>query len=109
MYNFFESGGNMMPWQGHTDIMIDKYDVRTLMASLEEPPPLPSSKKRFEEEEVPEGQLNFERFRPLVEAKRIGQEETILQEQVRSQVLVLDKAKQAPTSKDIEQAQRKYG
>jgi arginine/serine-rich splicing factor 16 len=97
MYHFFESGGNMMPYQGNSDLMIDKYDGRALLASLE---PSSSGKRILSEEEADlESQLNYERYRSIIEAKKRGIDEMTLLRQIKEEMI---DSKSAPTHKELE-------
>lgn len=61
-----ESPQSMMPWQGQTDNMIDRFDVRAHLDYIPEyksAPPLPMTK----EEEEEERKCSYERYRTLVE------------------------------------------
>lgn len=53
-----------MPWQGNTDIMIDRFDVR---AHLDMIPEVQFSDKIHEDLSYEERQINYERYRILVQ------------------------------------------
>ncbi|XP_052827872.1 CLK4-associating serine/arginine rich protein isoform X3 [Octopus bimaculoides] len=66
-----ESPQSMMPWQGQTDNMIDRFDVRAHLDFIPEyksAPPLPMTK----EEEEEERKCSYERYRTLVENECAG-------------------------------------
>lgn len=53
-----------MPWQGNTDVMIDRFDVR---AHLDMIPEVPPSNKIHDDLSYEERQINYERYRILVQ------------------------------------------
>ncbi|CAN8031840.1 unnamed protein product [Ixodes persulcatus] len=67
-----DSPATMMPWQGHPDIMIDRFDVRAHLDTIPEykspVEPLPLSNDQREEER----QINYERYRTLVQNDFLG-------------------------------------
>lgn len=56
-----------MPWQGHTDNLIDRFDVRSQLDYI---PPV----KKMEEEELSyeERQINYERYRIIAQNSFLG-------------------------------------
>lgn len=65
-----ESPQSMMPWQGNTDNMIDRFDVRAHLDILPEEKKYP--RHLTEEEEEEERKANYERYRILVENECAG-------------------------------------
>ncbi|XP_022913306.1 CLK4-associating serine/arginine rich protein [Onthophagus taurus] len=63
-----DSPAAMMPWQGQTDNLIDRFDVR---AHLDYIPPV---NNKFEEDEITneERQLNYERYRIIAQNSFLG-------------------------------------
>ena len=53
-----------MPWQGNTDVMIDRFDVR---AHLDIIPEVQQSNKIHDDLAYEERQINYERYRILVQ------------------------------------------
>ena len=53
-----------MPWQGNTTILIDRFDVR---AHLDYIPELENNESEDEELSYDERQINYERYRILVQ------------------------------------------
>ncbi|KAI9477124.1 alternative splicing regulator-domain-containing protein [Zychaea mexicana] len=68
-YYYHENQDNLMPWQGNTDIRIDRFDGRSLLDFV----PEKQTKQRFpNKEQHMMDELNFERYHDLVEAERLG-------------------------------------
>ncbi|ESP01597.1 hypothetical protein LOTGIDRAFT_57060, partial [Lottia gigantea] len=66
-----EGPQSMMPWQGHTDNMIDRFDVRAHLDIIPESDgKLINPFNRSEDEE--ERQCNYERYRSIVENEAAG-------------------------------------
>ncbi|KAG2224265.1 hypothetical protein INT45_000296 [Circinella minor] len=67
-FYYHENQDNLMPWQGNTDIRIDRFDGRSLLDYVPE-------KKTKQTMPVKEqhmmDELNFERYHDLVEAERL--------------------------------------
>ncbi len=57
-------GGTRVPWNGRADVLIDRYDARTLLDVL--PQPLPAPPGTDERERELEALCNFERYKALV-------------------------------------------
>ncbi|CAH1793228.1 unnamed protein product, partial [Owenia fusiformis] len=65
-----ESPKSMMPWQGDTSNMIDRFDVRSSLDIIPEYKRTPSHQS--EEEEKEEHRCNYERYRTLVQNEYDG-------------------------------------
>lgn len=61
----------MMPWQGHPDILIDRFDVRAHLDTIIENP---SAKNEEEILNYEERTMNYERYRILVQNEFLGGE-----------------------------------
>ena len=59
----------MMPWQGHPDILIDRFDVRAHLDIITENSP---SKNDEEVMSYEERMMNYERYRILVQNEFLG-------------------------------------
>ncbi|KAL0266894.1 UNVERIFIED_CONTAM: hypothetical protein PYX00_009319 [Menopon gallinae] len=64
-----DSASVMMPWQGHPDILIDRFDVRAHLDSVVE---IPLARKEEEELNYEERTMNYERYRILVQNEFLG-------------------------------------
>lgn len=64
-----DSASVMMPWQGHPDILIDRFDVRAHLDTIVE---TPNIKKEEEEMTYEERTMNYERYRILVQNEFLG-------------------------------------
>nr|XP_005173710.1 CLK4-associating serine/arginine rich protein isoform X2 [Danio rerio] len=62
-----ESPINMMPWQGDTNNMIDRFDVRAHLDYIPTYTPLPILSTTTPEQESEERKCNYERYRGLVQ------------------------------------------
>ncbi|XP_070577544.1 CLK4-associating serine/arginine rich protein-like [Ptychodera flava] len=65
-----EGPGTMMPWQGDTTNLIDRFDVRAHLDYIPEYKPSP-----FQEPDVEEKKCNYERYRTLVQNEFTGMTE----------------------------------
>merc|ERR1711955_176978 len=65
-----ESPQSMMPWQGDTTNMIDRFDVRAHLDII--PPEKPNPVELSKSEENEERKANYERYRILVENECAG-------------------------------------
>lgn len=63
-----DSASVMMPWQGHPDILIDRFDVRAHLDTIVETPNI----KKEEEMTYEERTMNYERYRILVQNEFLG-------------------------------------
>ncbi|KAI8343357.1 alternative splicing regulator-domain-containing protein [Chlamydoabsidia padenii] len=69
-YYFHENMNNLMPWQGDTTIRIDRFDGRSLLDFI--PPSTLGHTGTIDDEDFDDREeLNFERYRDLVEADRL--------------------------------------
>ncbi|PIK55394.1 putative CLK4-associating serine/arginine rich protein isoform X2 [Apostichopus japonicus] len=77
-----ESPATMMPWQGDSTNMIDRFDVRAHLDMI--PPMNPIKPKLTSDEEKDERRCNYERYRILVqnEYARISEEQCLKQIEV---------------------------
>lgn len=64
-----DSAAVMMPWQGHPDILIDRFDVRAHLDVIQE---APSFKEEDKEMTYEERTMNYERYRILVQNEFLG-------------------------------------
>ncbi|CAO3701916.1 unnamed protein product [Rhizopus stolonifer] len=69
-FYYHENPENLMSWQGNPDIKIDRFDGRSLLDFA--PDPAQSSRENNEDSD----ELNFERYRDLIEANRLNIEES---------------------------------
>ncbi|KAI8070427.1 alternative splicing regulator-domain-containing protein [Gongronella butleri] len=67
-YYYHENTKNMIPWPGDPSIKIDRFDGRAL---LDELPPIRSGRTLLDVDGDDAEELNFERYRDLVEAERL--------------------------------------
>ncbi|KAI9303709.1 alternative splicing regulator-domain-containing protein [Cunninghamella echinulata] len=69
-YYYHENTNNLMPWQGDTNIKIDRFDGRSLLDYI---PKYENIKIEEEEDDFSDREeLNFERYHDLVEAERLN-------------------------------------
>jgi arginine/serine-rich splicing factor 16 len=61
-----------MPWLGQADNLIDRFDVRAHLDQIPEIPAIPESKTLNQEETWEERQVNYERYRILVQNDFLG-------------------------------------
>ncbi|CAO3586662.1 unnamed protein product [Absidia cylindrospora] len=68
-YYYHENTNNLMPWQGDTTIRIDRFDGRSLLDII---PEKSFGKGALDDEDFSDREeLNFERYRDLLEADRL--------------------------------------
>ncbi|KAL4214963.1 alternative splicing regulator-domain-containing protein [Rhizopus microsporus] len=65
-FYYHENPENLMPWLGNPDIKIDRFDGRSLLDSVPEPV------QGLKEDNEDTDELNFERYRDLIEAERLN-------------------------------------
>ncbi|KAG1052928.1 hypothetical protein G6F43_004960 [Rhizopus delemar] len=65
-FYYHENPENLMAWQGNPDIKIDRFDGRSLLDFV--PEPVQGLKENNEDSD----ELNFERYRDLIEADRLN-------------------------------------
>jgi len=69
-YQMLENGENLMPWNGKTDNLIDRFDGRALLDIIT--PLRPATQGLSEEEADLESMLNYERYRNVIENTKDG-------------------------------------
>ncbi|GAB5031160.1 clk4-associating serine arginine rich protein [Nannochloropsis oceanica] len=105
---------SLMPWQGRMDSMIDRFDVRAIMDFLPSSPPSSSSSSSFSDRPSASSSsdadisshdvralLNYERYRPLVDALRHALPPSTLLDRVSTEIkqkLVSSPSSYAPSS-----------
>ncbi|KAL3223515.1 hypothetical protein MRX96_049760 [Rhipicephalus microplus] len=67
-----DSPATMMPWQGNRDVMIDRFDVRAHLDSIPEFKASGGGPELTEEQKEEERQINYERYRTLVQNDFLG-------------------------------------
>ncbi|XP_067138242.1 CLK4-associating serine/arginine rich protein isoform X2 [Centruroides vittatus] len=67
-----DSPATMMPWQGHTDNLIDRFDVRAHLDIIPEYKPSSEPQKLSAEEMFEDRQVCYERYRTLVQNDFLG-------------------------------------
>ncbi|CAN8000314.1 unnamed protein product, partial [Ixodes hexagonus] len=67
-----DSPATMMPWQGNRDIMIDRFDVRAHLDTIPEHKSLPEPPPLSDDQREEERQINYERYRTLVQNDFLG-------------------------------------
>eukprot|EP01105_Mastigella_eilhardi_P026469 TRINITY_DN7707_c0_g1_i1.p1 TRINITY_DN7707_c0_g1~~TRINITY_DN7707_c0_g1_i1.p1 ORF type:complete len:358 (-),score=110.36 TRINITY_DN7707_c0_g1_i1:1618-2664(-) len=105
-YNAVEAGEQLMPWQGHRDNMIDRFDGRALLDII---PVFDKQQQQREmyitdEEAEQEAELNYERFHNLVENAIRGVEGTAAVASVSTKLLQTASRQQRPPPKHTPQA-----
>ncbi|SAM01069.1 hypothetical protein [Absidia glauca] len=92
-YYFHENTNNLMPWQGDTTVRIDRFDGRSLLDVI--PQSSFGNHGTLDDEDFDDREeLNFERYRDLVEADRLHLTEKQRLESVENEwVKLLDRHK----------------
>uniref|UniRef100_A0A1E1XRP2 Putative splicing factor arginine/serine-rich n=1 Tax=Amblyomma sculptum TaxID=1581419 RepID=A0A1E1XRP2_AMBSC len=67
-----DSPATMMPWQGNRDVMIDRFDVRAHLDMIPDYKPSDDVPVLSEEQKEEERQINYERYRTLVQNDFLG-------------------------------------
>ncbi|KAK8783199.1 hypothetical protein V5799_015463 [Amblyomma americanum] len=67
-----DSPATMMPWQGNRDVMIDRFDVRAHLDAIPDHKPSDDVPVLSEEQKEEERQINYERYRTLVQNDFLG-------------------------------------
>ncbi|KAL1415875.1 hypothetical protein MTO96_028475 [Rhipicephalus appendiculatus] len=67
-----DSPATMMPWQGNRDVMIDRFDVRAHLDAIPEFKTSDEGPELTEEQKEEERQINYERYRTLVQNDFLG-------------------------------------
>uniref|UniRef100_A0A1E1X4U9 Putative splicing factor arginine/serine-rich n=1 Tax=Amblyomma aureolatum TaxID=187763 RepID=A0A1E1X4U9_9ACAR len=67
-----DSPTTMMPWQGNRDVMIDRFDVRAHLDTIPEYKTSDDAPVLSEEQKEEERQINYERYRTLVQNDFLG-------------------------------------
>ncbi|XP_065303310.2 CLK4-associating serine/arginine rich protein isoform X1 [Dermacentor albipictus] len=67
-----DSPVTMMPWQGNRDVMIDRFDVRAHLDTIPEFKHSDDGPELTEEQKEEERQINYERYRTLVQNDFLG-------------------------------------
>lgn len=67
-----DSPATMMPWQGNRDVMIDRFDVRAHLEAIPEFKASNDPPELTEEQKEEERQINYERYRTLVQNDFLG-------------------------------------
>ncbi|KAI8084575.1 alternative splicing regulator-domain-containing protein [Halteromyces radiatus] len=73
-YYYHENTNNLMPWQGDTTVKIDRFDGRSLLDSTPQNN-IDNTATLDDEDFSDREELNFERYRDLVETDRLHQTE----------------------------------
>lgn len=67
-----DSPAAMMPWQGHPDVLIDRFDVRAHLDTIPEYKAPTEAPALSDEQREEERQANYERYRTLVQNDFLG-------------------------------------
>ncbi|KAJ3051266.1 hypothetical protein HK097_007751 [Rhizophlyctis rosea] len=93
---YHENADNLMQWMGDGETRIDRFDSRALLDFLPKDNPQNSA---AEDDEESESELNFERYRDLVDAVRLEREDQEVLDSVDAQWNDLQKKGDPPTTK----------
>ncbi|KAJ1562856.1 hypothetical protein HK096_000146 [Nowakowskiella sp. JEL0078] len=110
LFNFHENEANLHIWPGDNDTRIDRFDVRGLMDFI--PEIRPNDVNLDNEEFNIEEELMFERFRDLVDDKRLNRSEEIVLESINedwNELLIQNNAKLSGKDKQQEKDRLKSG